>query len=455
MSEVLYKKRNFYECHRDKTEKVQSYARGYMNYLDNSKTERDAVRSTVALAKAQGYIEYKIGDALEDGKKYYFNNRDKSVYLIKIGMGSLEHGIKILAAHIDSPRLDLKQRPLYEDGGMAFLKTHYYGGIRKYQWAAIPLALHGIVVKSDQSTVDVVIGEDEGDPVLYVNDLLPHLAQEQSTKPLNKAFSGEQLNLLIGSVPSEEDDDKIKHTVMALLHEKYGIEEDDFVSAELCAVPSGKCRDAGIDRSMIAGYGHDDKVCAYPSVTALFETDNDEDTMLVILADKEETGSDGSTGMQSRLLEDIIEEISYAKGANPRAVRSKSFCISSDVNAAFDPNFPDVYEKTNAAYINCGVALSKFTGSRGKADTSDASAEIVGKIRRIFAEKDIVWQSAELGKVDLGGGGTVAKYIANLNIDTIDVGVPVISMHAPCEIISKADLYSTHLAFKAFLDDKQ
>ena len=455
MSANLYKKRNFYECHADKKAEVQEYARGYMEYLDNAKTERDAVKTTVALAAAEGYREYRIGDKLEVGGKYYLNNRDKSVYLIKMGTGSLERGIKILAAHIDSPRLDLKQRPLFEDGGMAFLKTHYYGGIRKYQWTAIPLALHGIVVKKDESIVDVVIGEDECDPILYVNDLLPHLAQEQSEKPLGKAISGEQLNLLIGSEPSGEESDSIKHTVMALLCEKYGIEEDDFVSAELCAVPAGKCRDAGIDRSLIAGYGHDDKVCAYPSFTALFETENDEDTMLVILADKEETGSDGSTGMQSRLLQDVIDEISYAKGENPRAVRARSFCISSDVNAAFDPNFPEVYEKANSAYINCGVALSKFTGSRGKSGTSDASAEIVGKIRRIFAEKDIVWQSAELGKVDIGGGGTVAKYIANLNIDTIDIGVPVISMHAPCEIISKADLYSTHLAFKAFLDDNK
>ncbi len=455
MSEVLYKKKNFYECHKDKKADVLEYAKGYMTYLDNSKTERDAVRSTIALAKEQGYVEYTIGDELVSGGKYYFNNRDKSVYLIKMGTESLDRGIKILAAHIDSPRLDLKQRPLFEDGGMAFLKTHYYGGIRKYQWTAIPLALHGIVVKNDESIIDVVIGEDEGDPILYVNDLLPHLAQEQSQKPLGTAISGEQLNLLIGSEPSEEESDSIKHTVMAILREKYGMEEDDFVSAELCAVPAGKCRDAGLDRSLIAGYGHDDKVCAYPSVTALFDTENDADTMVVILADKEETGSDGSTGMQSRLLSDIIDEISYAKGANPRAVRAKSFCISSDVNAAFDPNFPEVYEKANSAYINCGVALSKFTGSRGKSGTSDASAEIVGKVRRIFAENDVVWQSAELGKIDIGGGGTVAKYIANLNIDTIDIGVPVISMHAPCEIISKADLYSTHLAFKAFLDDNK
>ncbi len=455
MSEALYKKRNFYECHRDKKSDMHEYAKGYMAYLDNSKTERDAVRSTIELARAQGYVEYRIGDKLSDGGKYYLNNRDKSVYLIKMGEGRLERGIKILAAHIDSPRLDLKQRPLFEDGGMAFLKTHYYGGIRKYQWMTIPLALHGIVVKKDESIVDVVIGEDETDPVLYVNDLLPHLAQEQSQKPLAKAISGEQLNLLVGSEPTDDESDGIKHTVMAILRDKYGIEEDDFVSAELCAVPSGKCREAGLDRSLIAGYGHDDKVCAYPSVTALFETQNKDDTMVVILADKEETGSDGSTGMQSRLLQDMIDEISLAKGANPRAVRSKSFCISSDVNAAYDPNFPDVYEKANSAYINCGVALSKFTGSRGKSGTSDASAEIVGKIRRIFAEHDIVWQSAELGKIDIGGGGTVAKYIANLNIDTIDIGVPVISMHAPCEIISKADLFSTHLAFKAFLDDNK
>ncbi len=452
--DIMYKKRNFFECMPEQAIKeAYDYSEGYAKFLDNSKTERDAVRCTAKLAREHGYEEYSIGDELKTGGKYYLNNRDKSIYLFRIGTENVENGIKILAAHIDSPRLDLKQRPLYEDGGMAFLKTHYYGGIRKYQWTAIPLALHGIVVKSDESIVDVVIGEDESDPILYVNDLLPHLAGKQSEKTLAGAISGEQLNLLAGSRPVDDDSDAIKQNVMRLLNEKYGITEDDFSSAELCAVPAGKARDVGLDRSMIAAYGHDDKVCAYPSITALFESNNDKGTQMVILADKEETGSDGSTGMQSRLLCDLIDEISSQMGANPRRVRANSFCISSDVNAAFDPNFADVYEKANSAILGCGVALSKYTGSRGKNGTSDASAEIVGRVRRIFAEKDVVWQSAELGKIDIGGGGTVAKYIANLNIDTIDIGVPVISMHAPIEVVSKADLYSAHLGFLAFLED--
>ena len=452
-SELMYEKRNFFKCQADKKDAAYEYAKGYVDYLDNSKTERDAVRATIDLAKKEGYVEYSIGDKLEVGGKYYLNNRDKSICLIKMGEGNVEEGIRILAAHIDSPRLDLKQRPLFEDGGMAFLKTHYYGGIRKYQWTAIPLALHGVVVKKDESVVDVVIGEDEGDPILYVNDLLPHLAQDQSQKPLGTAISGEQLNLLIGSAPMDDEKDAVKKLAMQILCDKYGITEDDFVSAELCAVPAGRSRDVGLDRSMIAGYGHDDKVCAYPSVTALFETENKTATMIVMLADKEETGSDGNTGMQSRLLCDLIDEIADQRNANARRVRANSFCISSDVTAGFDPNFAEVYEKANSALIGCGVALSKYTGARGKGGTSDASAETVGKVRRIFADNDVVWQSAELGKIDIGGGGTVAKYIANLNIDTIDIGVPVISMHAPCEVISKADLYCAHLAFLAFLND--
>ena len=452
-NELMYTKRNFFKAASDKTEAAYAYARDYMNYLDNSKTERDCVKYTILEAQKRGYVEYTLGDELTAGGKYYMNNRDKSLYLFNIGEGDVSRGIKILAAHIDSPRLDLKQRPLYDEGGMAFLKTHYYGGIRKYQWTAIPLALHGVVVKADGDVVDIVIGEDASDPILYVNDLLPYLAKDQSERPLATAITGEQLNLLVGSRPSDAEGEGVKENVMRLINEKYGIVEDDFVSAELCAVPAGAARDVGLDRSMIAGYGHDDKVCAYPSVTALFETDNKKDTMIVILADKEETGSDGNTGMQSRLLCDLIDEISAQLGANPRLVRSRSFCISSDVTAGYDPNFSEVYEKSNSAMMGCGVALSKYTGSRGKSGTSDASAEIVGKIRKIFDENDVVWQSAELGKIDIGGGGTVAKYIANLNIDTIDIGVPVISMHAPIEVISKADLYSTHLAFLAFLND--
>lgn len=450
---ILYKKKNFFEKSPEKKDAALAYAKKYMDYLDRSKTERECVIETIKLAKEQGYVEYKLGEKLQAGGKYYLNNRGKSLYLIAMGEGNVEDGINILAAHIDSPRIDLKQRPLYEEGGMAFLKTHYYGGIRKYQWTATPLALHGTVVKLDGTSVDVVIGEDDSDPVLYINDLLPHLGHDQAQKPLGTAILGEQLNLLVGSEPCKDaENDALRLTVMNVLKDRYDITEDDFCSAELSAVPVGKARDAGLDRSMICGYGHDDRVCAYPSVTALFETDNKDKTAIVILADKEETGSNGNTGMQSMLLLDLIDEIAAQAGANPRRVRANSFCISSDVTATYDPNFAEVFEKSNNALINCGVALSKYTGARGKGDTSDASAETVGRIRRIFEDNGVVWQTAELGKVDIGGGGTVAKYIANLNIDTIDIGVPVISMHAPYEVISKYDLYSTHLAFLSFLN---
>ena len=361
-------------------------------------------------------------------------------------------GIRIIAAHIDSPRLDLKQVPMYEDSGMGFLKTHYYGGVKKYQWTAIPLALHGVVVKADGEAVDVVIGEDDNDPVFYINDLLPHLAQRQVTEPLGTAISGESLNILIGGLPYSDDEvsEKIKLTALSIINEKYGITEEDFLSAELSLVPAFKARDIGFDRALIGAYGHDDRVCAYPALTALMNTATDK-TVMVVLADKEETGSDGITGMQSDFLVDVINEIAVSLGKNARVVRSKSKCLSADVSAAYDPNFADVYEKRNSAMLSCGATMNKFTGSRGKSGTSDASAEFVGYVRRLFNENGVIWQVAELGKVDQGGGGTVAKYIANHNIETVDIGVPVISMHAPYEVVSKADVYSTYEAFCAFI----
>ncbi len=433
-----------------------AYADGYKDYLDSAKTEREAVKKTVDTLRKEGYIPFDFGCDTVPGGKYYYNNRGKSIYAFRMGTEPVTEGIRILAAHIDSPRLDLKQNPLYEDSGIGYLKTHYYGGIRKYQWVTLPLALHGTVILKDGSSVDVTIGEDAGDPVFCVTDLLPHLGREQNTKTLGTAFSGENLSILVASSPLvdggtvTEEDDKVKLCVMKYLNEKYGMTEEDFISAELCAVPAGKCVDVGLDRWMMGAYGHDDTVCAYPALTALLESDASPHTVMCILADKEETGSDGATGMQSRLLCDLIDSIASSAGVKGAAVRAASMCLSADVAAGYDPLYSDVFDKKNAAYMNGGVAMAKYTGAGGKSSTNDADAEYVGFIRKIFVDHGVLWQTAELGKVDAGGGGTVAKYIANLNITTVDMGVPVLSMHAPFELISKADLYSAHTAFKAF-----
>ncbi len=451
--QLLYKKESVFKtADADKKQKIYDYAVGYKAFLDAAKTEREAVAYAINEAEANGYIPYRFGDALKAGQGYYYNNRNKNIFLFKIGTTPIaENGIRIVASHIDSPRLDLKQCPMYEDSGMCFLKTHYYGGIKKYQWTAIPLALHGIIVKADGEEVTISVGEDENDPIFYINDLLPHLAQDQSKKTLGEAIPGESLNILIGGLPlADEDKDAIKLNVLKLLNEKYGITETDFISAEIMAVPALKARDVGFDRALIAGYGHDDRVCSYPAMTALFGSDTKE-TVIVVLADKEEVGSDGNTGMQSVLLNDLIDEICISLNANPRAVRAASICLSADVNAAYDPNFKEVYEAANSAMLSCGTTLSKYTGSRGKSGSNDASAEFLGRIRRVFAENNVVWQTSELGKVDQGGGGTVAKYISKMNIEVVDLGVPVISMHAPYEVISKADLYTTHEAFAAFI----
>ncbi len=451
---LSYKKKNVYEASSSEEIKaIYDYSVGYMKYLDDAKTEREATEATIAMVEAQGYTEYKFGDKLCVGDKKYFNQKGKSIFVFKVGSKDIEEdGIKILAAHIDSPRLDLKQVPLYEDGNMGFFKTHYYGGVKKYQWTAIPLALHGVIVKADGTTVKVVIGEDDSDPVFCINDLLPHLGARQSQEPLGTAISGETLNILVGGLPYADDEisEKVKMTVLSLIYEKYGVVEEDFLSAELCVVPAFKARDIGFDRALIGAYGHDDRVCSYPAVTALLDTES-ERTVLVVLADKEEIGSVGLTGMQSDVLVDLIAKISEQLGKDEVIVRSKSVCLSADVTAAYDPNFADVYEKRNSAMVSCGTCMSKYTGSRGKSGTSDASAELVGCVRRIFDENGVIWQTAELGKVDAGGGGTVAQYIANHNIETVDLGVPVISMHAPYEVVSKADVYSTYKAFCAFI----
>ena len=452
--ELSYEKKNYFEqASKHERKEIYAYSEGYKHYLDAAKTEREACAEAVRLAEAKGFTEYKFGDPLAAGDKKYFVNRNKSVVVFRIGTRDLEtDGMRILAAHIDSPRVDIKQVPLYEDSGLCYLKTHYYGGIKKYQWTTIPLALHGVVVLKDGSKVEVRIGEDPKDPVFYIDDILPHLGQEQMSKPAGKIIEGEQLNLLVGGLPDEDGEtgSKIKYTVLDYLNKAYGMCEEDFLSAELAAVPAYPARDVGFDRALIGAYGHDDRVCAYPALTAVLDTDT-EHTVLAMLVDKEEIGSEGVTGMQCKVYEDLMQEIAETLGANFRRVRYASKCLSADVTAAYDPNFASVFEKNNSAIVSCGTAMSKFTGAHGKSGSNDASAEFVGEVRRMFAREGVVWQTAELGKVDAGGGGTVAKYLANLNIDTVDIGVPVISMHAPYEVISKADLYSNYRAFVAFI----
>ena len=447
-----YKKTNFYEVATpEQIEAAYNYCVGYAKYLDASKTEREAVATSVAMAEAQGYVPYTFGMQLVKGGKYYYNNRGRSLFLFRIGTTPVQEGIRICAAHIDSPRLDLKQSPLYEDGGFGFFKTRYYGGVRKYQWVATPLALHGVIVKQDGEAVKVTIGEDETDPVLYINDLLPHLGQSQNAQPLGSAIPAENLNILLGSRPLEgEESDKIKMNILNLLNQKYGIVEADFLSADLSIVPAAKTRDVGLDRSLIGSYGHDDRVCAYPALTALFECPDAARTTMVILADKEEIGSDGDTGMQCELLLDLLYEIAKAFDANYGAMKANSICMSADVTACFDPNFAEVFDGKNVSRINCGICMCKYTGHGGKVATNDASAELVAFIRRIMAKGEVVWQAGDMGKNDIGGGGTVAKYISKHNIPTIDMGVPVIAMHSPFEIVSKADVYTAHKAFVAF-----
>ncbi len=452
MDTLAYKKQTVYEKADAKiVSEAFAYAENYKKYLDLAKTEREAVKCSVEMAEKFGFSEYKFGDKLVAGDKKYYNNRGKNLFLFTIGTEDINNGIRITAAHIDAPRVDLKQCPLYEDAGMGFFKTHYYGGIRKYQWVATPLALHGVIAKADGSIIDVNVGEDESDPVFYISDLLPHLGHQQGKNPLDEAISGEQLNIIIGSVPYVDgDESSVKTNILKLLNEKYGITEEDFLSAELCAVPAEKARDIGFDRSMIGAYGHDDRVCAYPALTATLELANNPHTTMCILADKEETGSDGPSGLQCELILDIINAISDELGGNAALVRANSKCLSADVSAAFDPDFAEVFEKRNSAMLGCGAVFTKFTGARGKSSTNDASAEFIGWLRGTLAKDSVVWQTAELGKVDCGGGGTVAKYISKHNIDTIDLGVPVISMHAPYELIAKVDLYETYRAIRAF-----
>ena len=452
--ELAYEKKNYFTvASKEERKAIFDYAEGYKTFLDNAKTEREACEVAVKMAKDAGFTEYKFGDKLSAGDKKYFVNRGKSVVVFRVGTKNLEEdGFRLIASHIDAPRVDIKQNPLYEEAGLCFLKTHYYGGIKKYQWTTIPLALHGVVVLKNGEKVEIKVGEDPADPVFYIDDLLPHLGAEQMAKGGAKIIEGEQLNVVVGSMPYDDEkvEKKIKLTVLNILNEKYGMCEEDFISAELSAVPAYPARDIGFDRALIGAYGHDDRVCAYPALTAVLNNES-EHTVVAMLVDKEEIGSEGNTGMQSRIYSDLLEDICEAMGASFRKTRYVSKCLSSDVTAAYDPNFAGVYERMNSAMLACGTCMNKFTGARGKSGSNDANAEFVGEVRAMFESDGVVWQTAELGKVDAGGGGTVAKYLANLNIDTVDLGVPVISMHAPWELISKADLYSNYRAFIAFM----
>ena len=455
MEDLFYKKENGWK-NADK-EKVFAFCQGYKDFLNTAKTEREFAKEAEKEAVKHGFKPLSEYSSLKAGDKVYAVNRGKGVLMAVIGSDDIERGLRIIGSHIDSPRLDLKPEPIYEDSEMSLFKTHYYGGIKKYQWTAIPLAMHGTIIKADGTPVEICIGEADDDITFTVSDLLPHLSDEQYTKKVGKAIEGEALNILIGGVPLEDEDAKepYKAAVLKLLNEKYGIVEEDFISAEIEFVPAFDLKDLGFDRSFIAGWGQDDKVCAYTSMKAIFEIENPEKTAVCLLVDKEEIGSMGVTGMRSHFFEDIMAEIcnllkgSYSELMLKRCLAS-SKCLSADVCAMHDPNYPTVLDKFNAARAAHGVAIVKYTGSRGKSGASDASAEFVGEIRRLFSQNGVLWQSTELGKIDLGGGGTISQYVANLDIDTLDCGVPLLSMHSPYEIASKLDVYSAYKGYKAF-----
>ena len=435
-------------------EEMEAHARGYAAFIDACKTERETVTWSVEQLKANGFVELVPGMQLQPGDKVYRDNRGKALMMAVVGTESLNEGARICVAHIDSPRLDIKPNPLYEDAGMAFLKTHYYGGIKKYQWVTIPLALHGVICRKDGACVTVNIGEDESDPVLMITDLLPHLAADQMQKTAATVITGEQLNVFMGSEPLEgEGSDLVKLHVMKLLNEKYGIIEADFLSAELTVVPAMRCREVGLDRSLLAAYGHDDRVCAYNEIVPLLNMGTPKHTAVCLLADKEEIGSVGISGMHSFAFETFMHDLCHATRASMYRCFENSFCLSADVSNAFDPNFAETADKRNNAAVNMGVSIFKYTGSKGKGGANDASAEVMGHIRRILDNAGVVWQVGTLGRVDQGGGGTVAAIMGNRNIVTVDAGVPVLSMHAPLELISKLDCYMSMRACKAVYED--
>lgn len=460
---LLHKFTNVWENADDaQTKEIFALGQEYKGFLDRGKTERECARDIVRLAQERGYVSIESviesGEKVKPGKKIYALNRDKSVILFVIGKEPLEKGMHIVGGHIDSPRLDLKPFPLYEDSGIAMFKTHYYGGVRKYQWASLPLAMHGVVMNKNGEKINISIGEDADDPVLFITDLLPHLAKDQNQKKLGEAITGEGLNLLVGTIPAtDEDKDKVKANVMRILNEKYGIEEVDFTSAELEIVPAGKARDVGFDRSLISAYGHDDRVCSFAGVKAILETENPTYTAVGMFMDKEEVGSMGNTGSESRYFENMVAELIALQVDNYndlliRRSLSATKVLSADVCAAFDPNFPEVYDKRNTSMIGNGVQITKYTGARGKGGCNDANAEFISEVRNLFEENNIVWQIGELGKVDQGGGGTIAYILANAGAEVVDCGTPMLSMHAPYEIVSKADVYMTYKAYKAFMN---
>lgn len=457
MSDLAYKRTNVYEKADESTMKaIFDYAEGYRKFIDGAKTEREACAFVEKAAKKQGYKPFAFGKKLKPGDKVYYNNRGKNIYLIRVGSGNIgEEGIRIVAAHIDSPRVDLKQVPLYESDGVALAKTHYYGGIRKYQWATIPLAMHGVVILKDGTSMDICIGEKEGDPVFCVTDLLPHLAAQQNERKLKDGIKGEELNIIVGSLPYPcEEEDSIKEPVkllaLSILNERFGMTEKDFLRAEIEFVPAVKATDVGLDRSLVGAYGQDDKVCAYTALTAEMKAKSPEYTTVTILADKEEIGSVGNTGLNSDFTLHYIEGLCKAGNVDVRKVLKHSLCLSADVNAAYDPTFASVFEEKNSCYLNKGVVLTKYTGARGKSGSNDASAETMAKVIQIMDEAGVYWQIGELGAVDVGGGGTVALFVAGMDVDVVDMGVPILSMHAPFELASKLDIYNTYLAFAAF-----
>ena len=434
--------------------KAQEFCEGYKDFLSRSKTEREAVTNMIAMAKANGYEEYCPEKKYNAGDKVYLNNRNRALILSTIGEMSVDNGTHIVASHIDVPRLDLKPMPLYESSEISYFKTHYYGGVKRYQWAVTPLAIHGIIYKEDGSFVEISVGEDENDPVFCISDLLPHLSKDQRERKMNDVLKGEEMNVIIGSIPFEGEDvkDAVKLATLVYLNEKYGITEKDFLRAEVEVVPAGKARDVGFDRSMVGGYGHDDRVCAYTSLMAELETKNPSKTTVTIFADKEEIGSTGATGLQADYLKNFITNLAMMQGVNYLTALQNSKCLSADVGAAYDPTFGDAYEPMNSCYLNKGAVLTKYTGSGGKGGTNDCGAEFMAEMIGLFDSKGVCWQSQELGKIDQGGGGTVARFVAECDITTVDIGVAVISMHAPFEIVSKLDVYATYEAFAAFVN---
>lgn len=454
-SKLFYVKKNVsLQMSEELLKKSSSYCEDYKNFLNSSKTERKACDSAIHILQKNEFKPFEWDRSYKPGEKFYFVNRNKSIIAAVMGKRSLYDGIKLAVAHIDSPRLDLKPNPLFEDSELAFFKTHYYGGLKKYQWTAIPLAIYGVICKKNGEKIEVEIGDDDSDPVFCISDLLPHLAVNQMKSPLRDAISGENLNIVVGSVPlnCDEKTDLIKLNVMKILNEKYGIVERDFLSAELEAVPQFKASDVGFDRGLIGAYGQDDRVCAYNTLQAIVNCEKPEKTVFTVLADREEIGSYGNTGMNSNFFEYFIFHLGQMHNVSGRTILTHSQCLSADVGASYDPAYPDVFEKRNCAICGCGTIVTKYTGSRGKSGTSDAHAEFVNYLTRMLDSKQIFWQSGELGRVDFGGGGTVAMFLAKLNMDVIDIGVPLLSMHSPFELASKVDIFENYRAIEAFFN---